>query len=124
MSLNTKGTPLVITAGQSRRVRPKPKISLEDLTKLQTKIQCSDNKLKEIGHFIRVGMGKESVVSHLGENLTLRNHSWDKFKLVDIEVEMKKKKNNDKKEISKGEDNKIELSGEKEKNNKRKEKKT
>ena len=53
----------------------------------------SDNQTRDIGHFLRVKVGRNCVESNLNQIMTERNHSWDsEFKSVMLPVDVKKKK--------------------------------
>ena len=97
--LPTGGKPLPVTVGNPEHSqKPAPFFSSEKLLRLQTKLSCSDSKIKEIAKFARIECGKSTVVSNFGSVLKDRNHLFDEdflgkrvnmleYEKVDIEEE-------------------------------------
>ena len=76
--LPTGGKPLPVTVGNpGQSKKPAPFFSAQKLIRLQTKLSCSDSKIKEIAKFARIECGKSAVESNFGTFLQDRNHLFD-----------------------------------------------
>ena len=93
--LGTKGAPKLVTVGTSRTEKPKPKYSIEDLSKLQVARNMSDNDTIAVASFLRVKGGRTCVERNLKQGLKDRNHKLEDMfyqKVMKMKEKPKKKK--------------------------------
>ena len=99
--LATKGNPKLVKIGNDKTIKPVPKYSIEDLTKLQVSRNLSDNDTLAVARFLRTKGGRNSVEANLSEGLKGRNHKLeDMFYMKEMTMKQKprKKKKNEESE--------------------------
>ena len=93
VTLSTKGACKSVVVGKNRLEKPRPKFTLQDLTKLQVSRNFSDKDTIAIASFLRVKAGKHSVEPHLQIGLSSQNHQLEimyYMKTMDMKVKPRK----------------------------------
>ena len=100
VTLSTKGACKSVVVGKNRLEKPRPKFTLQDLTKLQVSRNFSDKDTIAIASFLHVKAGKHSIEPHLQLGLSKRNHQLENmFYMKTMDMKVKPRKVPDKKNI-------------------------
>ena len=112
VTLSTKGACKSVVVGKNRLEKPRPKFTLQDLTKLQVSRNFSDKDTIAIASFLRVKAGKHSVEPHLQIGLSLQNHQLENmFYMKTMDMKVKRKKVHDKQIIEEGQESVVDGEG-------------
>lgn len=109
ITLTTGGTPIQAILGQPKtKQRPPPKFCNDTLNRLQLSLGISDNKMKLVDNFLRMGCGRDAVVKHEEHMKETNNKLENLFEIKKIiqqkyedDVEEKSENNVKKKKIQK-----------------------
>ena len=96
VTLSTKGTPKPVVVGKNKLDRPRPKFTLQEMTKLQVSRNFSDKDINAIASFLRIKTGRNAVEPNLQQGLTARNHELENmFYKKEMVMKEKPKKDQD-----------------------------